>query len=186
MIDSLYWSMARAAGLFLVLVAVATLPGFLMFWLRRGHRGGAPRSPIHLVVERSSLLSGAVLAAIGFVLLAGALPGAGRVLAVVGATAYLCGAILLVAAEALGSTIGYEKLYPIIIVYVVMAFLAQAAIGGALLQSGVVTGWIGWLVIIWNIAWLILLPIVSRRDLYYPILHYLMPLVIGVALLRNV
>ena len=43
--------------------------------------------------------------------------------------------------------------------------------------------WIGWLTILWNIAWLIVLPLISRRDMYYPMLHYVMPLVIGIALL---
>ena len=130
MTDLLSSSMERAAGVFLVLVAVATLPGFMMFWLRRGHRGGAPRSRAHFIVERSSLMSGAILAAIGFVLLADVFQNAdGRVLATLGATAYLFGAILLVIAEALSLTVGYEKLYPVINIYVVMAFLAQAAIG---------------------------------------------------------
>ena len=184
MMDLLSLSMERAAGIFLVLVTVATLPGFMMFWLRRGHRGGAPRSRAHFIVERSSIMSGVILAAIGFVLLAGAFQNAdGRVLATIGATAYLFGAVLLVTAEALSLTVGFEKLYPIVVIYVVMAFLAQAAIGGALIQSGLVASGIGWLTILWNIAWLIVLPIISRRDLYYPILHYVMPLVIGIALL---
>jgi len=185
MIDLQYWSLERAAGLFLVLTVVATGPGFAMFWLRRGHRGGPPRSRAHWVFERSSILSGVVLIAIGFMLLEGALQNTdGRVLANIGATAYLFGGVLLVAGEALSLTLGNEKLYPVIVIYVVMAFLAQAVIGGALIQSGLVAGSIGWITILWNIAWLIVLSLISRRDMYFPILHYLMPLVIGIALLR--
>ncbi len=101
MIDLQNLSMERAAGLVLILVAVATLPGFMMFWLRRGHWGGSPRSRAHFVWERSFIMSGAILAAIGFVLLAGSFQNTGgRVLATIGATTYLFGEALLVAIEA--------------------------------------------------------------------------------------
>ncbi len=178
--------MEHASGIFLVLVAVATLPGFMMFWLRRGHRGGPPRSHTHFIVERSSIMSGAILAAIGFVLLAGAFQNAGGVLAISGATAYFFAGVLIVAAEALMLTLGYEKVIGLINIYVVMAFLAQAAIGGAVIQSGLLAASIGWATILWNIAWLIVLSLFSRRDMYYPILHYVMPLVIGIALLLSI
>jgi CHASE2 domain-containing sensor protein len=129
-------------------------------------------------------MAAVVLTAIGFVLLEGFLQNTGgRILATIGATAYLFGGILLVAAEALSLTLGYEKLYGLIVTYVVMAFLAQAAIGGALLQVGVVAAWIGWGTILWNTACLIVLSIIARRDLYFPILHHFAPLVIGLALL---
>jgi hypothetical protein len=185
MMDLQYWSIERAAGLFLVLTIVATGPGFAMFWLRRGHRGGPPHSRAHWVFERSSILSGVVLIAIGFMLLEGAFQNTGgRVLANIGATAYFFGGVLLVAAEALMLTLGYEKVQGLIVIYVVIAFLAQAAIGGAVIQSGLLAAWIGWATILWNIAWLIVLSIFSRRDMYFPVLHYFMPLVIGIALLR--
>ena len=79
---------------------------------------------------------------------------------------------------------GFEKLHGLIVIYVVMAFLAQAAIGGAVIQSGLLAAWIGWATILWNIAWLVVLSLISRRDMYFPILHYLMPLVMGIALLQ--
>ena len=186
MIDLQSWSMEHAAGLILVLSAFTTFPGFMMFWLRRGHRGGPPRSHTHWVIERSSILSGVVLIAIGFMLLEGVFQNAdGRVLANIGATAFFFGGILAVAAEALMLTLGYEKVYSLIVIYVVMAFLAQAAIGGAVIQAGLLAAWIGWATIVWNIAWLIVLSLISRRDMYFPILHYLMPLVIGIALLLD-
>lgn len=186
MIDPQFWNFERAAGLFLVLTMVATGPGFAMFWLRRGHRGGPPRSHAHWVFERSSILAGVVLIAIGFMLLESAFQNTdGFVLANIGATAYFFGGILVVAAEALMLTLGYEKVVGLVNIYVVMAFLAEAIIGGALIQSGLLAAWTGWLTILWNIAWLIVLPIISRRDMYYPILHYVMPLVIGIALLQG-
>ncbi|MBI5034048.1 MAG: hypothetical protein HZB51_26295 [Chloroflexi bacterium] len=69
-----------------------------------------------------------------------------------------------------------------LVVYVVLAFLSQAVIGGALLQAGWVAGWLGWLTIVWNIAWLIVLPLITPRDIYFPVLHYFLPLLIGIAL----
>ena len=185
MIDLQYWSIERAAGLILVLCSVASFPGFMMFGLRRGHRGGPPRSRAHWILERSSILSGVVLIAIGFMLLEGAFQNTGgHVLANIGATAFFFGGILVVAGEALMLTLGYEKVYGLIVIYVVMAFLAEAAIGGAVIQSGLLAAWIGWATILWNVVWLIVLSLISRRDMYFPILHYLMPLVMGIARLQ--
>ncbi len=185
MIDLQSWNIERAAGLLLVLTAFATGPGFALFWQRRGHRGGEPRSHTHWVVERSSILSGVVLIAAGFMLLESAFHNNdGFVLANIGASVFFFGGVLLVAAEALMLTLGYDKVYSLVNIYVVMAFLAQAAIGGAIvLSSGLLPVWIGWVTIVWNIAWLVVLALFARRDMYYPILHYVMPLVIGIALL---
>lgn len=179
--------MEHTAGIFLVLVAIATLPGFMMFWLRRGHRGGPPRSRTHWVVERSSILSGVVLIALGFMFLGSAFENTdGHILANISATAFFFGGVLIVAAEALMLTLGYEKVIGLVNIYVVMAFLAEAAIGGAVIQSGLLAASIGWATILWNIAWLIVLSLFSRRDMYYPILHYVMPFVIGIALLLSI
>ncbi len=184
MIDTYHLHIERAAGLLFVLSTVATFPGFMMFWLRRGHRGGLPRSHTFWVIERSSILSGVILIASGFMLLESALQNTdGYVLANIGATAYFFGGVLVVAAEALMLTLGYEKVVSLVNIYVVMAFLAEAALGGALIQSEVVAASIGWAMILWNMVWLIVLSLFGRRDLYYPILHYVMPLVIGIALL---
>ena len=186
MIDLRFWSLERVAGFALVLGNVAVLPGLLMFWFRGGERGGAPPSPAYFVWERSFILTAVVLTAIGFVLLEGHLQAsAGRVLARIGATAYLFAGILVVAAESLNPSLGYDKLYRLIVIYVVVAFLAQAAIGGALLQSGVLAAWIGWATILWNLVWLIVLPVITPRDIYFPVLHHVMPLVIGIALLSK-
>ncbi len=180
------WGIERAAGFILIVGAVAVLAGVLMFWFRGGQSGGLPPTRAYFVWERGFVLAAVAITAIGFVLLAGALQNtAGRVLAMIGATAYLFGGILLVVAEALQLTLEYGKLYDLIVIYVVMAFLAQAVFGGALLQSGLVATWIGWATIVWNIAWLVALPVLSPRDIYFPVLHHVMPLVIGIALLRG-
>ena len=181
-----YWSLERATGFVLVLGNVVLLPGLMMFWIRwirSGHRDAAPPNAAYFVWERSFLMAAVVLTAIGLVLLEGHLQNTdGRVLARTGATAYLFAGILLVASEALNLKPG-QNTYALMAIYVVLAFLAQAAIGGSLLQSGLLSAWIGWGTIIWNVAWLVVLPVTSPRDIYYPILHHLMPLLIGIALL---
>jgi len=187
MIDQRFWSMQRAAGFFLVLSFVANLAGVLMFSIRGGAGGGTPPSYTFFVWERSFFMAAVVLTAIGFVLLEGPLRKTnGRVLARTGATAYLFAGILVVAAESLILSMGEEferRGYPLIVIYVVLAFLAQAAIGGALLQSGLLARWIGWVTILWNLAWLVVLLVITPADIYFPILHHLMPLLIGSALL---
>ena len=92
------------------------------------------------------------------------------------------------AAEALSLSLGEgfeQRGYALIVMCVVLAFLAQAAIGGALLQSRLLAAWIGWVTILWNLGWLVLLPGITPGDMYFPILHHLMPLLIGSALLRR-
>lgn len=184
MFDPRFWSIERAAGLFLVLGVVAVLPGLLLFTFRGGQRGGAPPSPASYVWERSFVMAAVVLTVIGFGLLEGQLQtSAGRVLARIGATAYLFAGVLGVAAEALSLRLGYGQTYPLIVVYVVVAFLGQAAIGGALLQSGELAAWIGWVTILWNLTWLVALPVFTPRDVYFPVLHHVASLLIGIALL---
>jgi hypothetical protein len=184
MIDPRFWSIERAAGFVLVLGNVAVLPGLMMFWIRGGHRGGAPPSPAYYVWERSLIMAAVVLTAIGFGLLEGQLQTtAGRVLARTGAIAYMFAGVLVVAAEALSLTLGYDKLYPLTVIYVVVAFLAQTALGGAVLESGMLAAWIGWASILWNLAWLVVLPVITPRDIYFPVLHHFTPLLIGGALL---
>ena len=127
-----------------------------------------------------------VLTAIGFVLLERHLRNTdGHLLARTGATAYLFAGILVVAAESLILSTGFDEkqVHALFVIYVVLAFLAQAAIGGALLQSRLLARWIGWITILWNLAWLVVLVVITPEDIYFPILHHLMPLLIGGALL---
>ncbi len=174
----------RMAGLILVLSNLIQDPGLIMFWLRAGHKGGVPRSRTHFVWERSFIMGSVVSGAVGFVVLAAALHDQSSfIFAVIGAVGYLFGGVLVVTAEALSLTFGYEKLYPIINVYVILAFLSQAMVGVAILQSGLAAAWAGWVCIVWNLGWLVAIPRLSPRDIYFPILHSFMPLLIGIALI---
>jgi hypothetical protein len=124
------------------------------------------------MAERASIMAGACLTPIGFVLLADYLrTTAGHSLAIGGAAAYFFGSVLIVAAEALNLTLGYQQVYGLIVSFVVCACLAQIAIGGALLQAGLIATWIGWGTILWNAASLIGLSLFSRRDMYFPVVH---------------
>jgi hypothetical protein len=88
-----------------------------------------------------------------------------------------------VAAEALNLTLGYDKVRGLIVVYVIIACLAQAAVGSALLLAGSLAAWVGWATILVNMGGLMVLLAFSRRDLYFPALHHIAPLLIGLALL---
>src|SRR5688500_18832387 len=107
-----------------------------MFWFRDGVSGRMPPRPAYYTCERSFILAAVVLTTVGIVLLAEH-PNMcdRRVLTRTGTTAYLVPGVLGVLYEAIELT-GTQNLYPLIVVYVVLAFLAQAAIGGGLRQAG--------------------------------------------------
>jgi hypothetical protein len=177
------WSPQRVAGALVVLAVIPLGYGVFLFINRNGIQGGAPRSPALFAWERGSILAAVVLTAIGLVLLEATLSEtSGRVLARLGASTYFFGAVTLVVAEAMHLSEGRAS-NPLIVIYVLLAFLGQAAIGGALLQSQLLPGWIGWTTIVWNLGLLIVLLIVTPGDIYYPVQHHLMPLLIGIALL---
>jgi hypothetical protein len=187
MSDQRLWRTERVAGLFLVLGFVTNCAGVVMFNIRGGVSGGAPPSSEYYQWERGLLIAAVVHTAIGFVLLEEHLRTSdGRVLARIGATTYLFAGTLGVVAEALDLSGTGRGLYPLIVVHVVLAFLGQAAIGGALRQARLLAPWIGWATIVWNLACLVVLPVITPRDIYFPILHGLMPLLIGAPLLRSV
>jgi hypothetical protein len=180
------WSTRAATGDVLIAGFAANLAGVLMFLFRGGLKSGPPPSPSYFVWERGFLMGSVILTAIGLMLLEGYLQSTnGYVLARAGAAAYLIGAVLVVAAEAVTLKPGSPNLYPLMAVYVVLALLAQALVGAALLQAGLLPAWVGWVTILWNVTWLVVLPLTSAQDMYYPILHHFMPLVIGIALLRQ-
>ena len=85
----------------------------------------------------------------------------------------------------LAFTIGWDEAAVLIGVYVVVAYLAQACIGGALIQAGLTSRSVGWVTLLWNLGWLLALLIMGWEVGYIPILHHLMPPVIGIALVRR-
>jgi hypothetical protein len=182
--DQGFWSLERTTGAFLVAAALPLALGVYLFLNRNGVQGGAPRNPALYAWERGSILAAVVLTALGLVVLEMIFEGTpARTAARIGAMAYFFGAVLLAAAEAMSLAKRETATYPLIVVYVVLALLGQAAVGAAIVQSGLLPAWIGWTAIVWNLAWLIILPVTTPADVYFPVLHHLMPLVIGASLL---
>ena len=131
--------------------------------------------------ERGCVITSTLSTTLGLVLLSDMLQAAGDVyLARLGMVAYLFGAVLVVVAETFFLSKGEN--YAQIVIYVVLAFLAQAILGVALLQTGLIAAWVGWVTTLWNLGWLLVMLIVRPRDIYYPVLHFVAPLLIGIAL----
>lgn len=184
MADQGIWAYQRTAGALLVAAILPLALGVFLFFKRNGLQGGLPLRPGLLVWERGAILAAVVLTALGFMLLELAFHGSrGNGLGRLGASAFFFAAVLLVVAEGLGLSGSGGQPYPLIVAYVVLALLGQAALGGAILLSGLLPAWIGWAAIAWNLGWLVVLPLATRHDMYFPVLHHVTPLLIAVGLL---
>jgi hypothetical protein len=139
----------------------------------------------YLVRERGFVIAATLATVLGLALLGDLLRDAGdAVSARLGVVTYAVGATLVLVAETT-YLIKREWNYAQIVLYVILAFLAQAVLGVALLQTGLVAGWVGWTSVLWNLACLLVMAIVRPRDVYFPALHFVAPLVIGLALIAE-
>lgn len=171
------------AAWLLILCGVVFAVGGFLYMGRAMLKWPAAESSGYLVWERGFVIAAAIINVSGLALLESMQRTAGDpVFARVGLIATVIAVALVVAAEASFLNSGGQSQAQIVI-YVVLAFLAQAAIGVGLLQTNLLAGWVGWATIIWNLAWLIILPVASPRDIYYPALHHIAPFFIGIALL---
>jgi hypothetical protein len=163
------------------------LAGGVMFWARNGMAGRPAPNFAYFAVERGFVMAAAVITAVGLLLFA-SLVGDAQSDAVLparlAAATYAIATALLLVGE-LGLLRSGRFLYAPIVAYVVLAFLAQAVLGGTILGTGFLPWWIGWAAIAWNIAWLVVLPILTPSDIYFPVLHHVIPLLVGIALLRR-
>lgn len=176
-------SARTAAASLLILCFVVFTFGGVLFMGRAFLKWPIAETSSHLLWERGFVICGVLATVLGLALLEDMLRAAGEpVLSRLGMMTYLFGAVVVVAAETayLGKR---DWIYPQIVLYVVLAFLAQAAFGASLLQTGLVAGWAGWAAILWNLGWLLVMLIVRPRDIYFPVLHHVAPLIIGIALL---
>ncbi|MFN2279538.1 MAG: hypothetical protein ACK2UR_18125 [Candidatus Promineifilaceae bacterium] len=170
-------------GWLLILSSLLFLPSGLLYTARVIWQRPAAQSRRYLYLERGLVMAAMLTAALGLVLLAQLLESAGdSVLSSMGMALFLIATVLIVAAETF-SLGRQEGLYPTIVVSVILAFIGQALFGLSILRTGYLPAWVGWTAVIWNLAWLIILPVARRQDMYYPWLHYVAPLVIGIALL---
>ena len=145
----------------------------------------ASQTPEFLRWERGFILLALLVNVFGFVLLEDVLRATGEtMISRLALVTYLIGAVVVLTAE-LSFLHNREWVYSQIVFHVVLAFLAQAGFGVALLRTALVAPWAGWATIIWNLAWLVVLAIASPRNMYFPILHYAAPLIIGIVLLAR-
>jgi hypothetical protein len=184
MMDGLLSEHQSAASLLILGFVVFTVGGIL-YTGRAIWKWPSGQTARYLYWERGFVMAAIMATVLGLVLLEDMLnragdSGVGRL----GVVAYVFGAVVVVTTET-NFLNKREWAYPPVVFYVVVAFLAQAAIGMALLQTNLVAGWVGWFAIVWNLAWLALLSIVRPRDVYFPVLHHVAPLLIGIVLLAK-
>lgn len=172
-----------AAGWLLALSFLVLFVGGMLFTGRAIWKWPSAQSQSYLYWERGIFITGILVVTMGLVLLARLLEGAGEtILAPLGMTIFLISAVVVIVAEAffLNRHEGSEAPF---VVFIVLAFLGQALFGVSILRSGLLPGWVGWATILWNLAWLVILPIARPQNMYYPWLHYIAPLIIGILLL---
>lgn len=179
-------TMCRVSGILLIGSFVLQMVGVVMFNGRNLFDWFA-ETRAFLSWERGMFMAAFLVSALGVSLLELVLrevdaPALVPVLARLGATAFLIGATVAIVTEA-ASLSGQSATGALVVAMVVVLFVAEAILGGAFVRSGVLPAWVGWTVVVWNIGWLIVLPIVSPGDIYYPILHFIPLLPIGITVL---
>jgi hypothetical protein len=180
-----FLSPQTAAGGLLILSGIIFCAGGMLYTGRAIWRWPAAASPAYLYWERGFVIAALLTAVAGFHLLEKMLETASKsILAPTGMMFFLLGAGIGLFAEAFFLS-KQEWLYAPIVIFVVLAFLAQAFFGAALLRTDLLPAWVGWASILWNLGWLVVLPIARPRDIYYPWLHYAAPILIGIMLLIN-
>ncbi len=146
-------------------------------------------------------ISGVVVTIVGLVMLTSLLRDAGeRAFSQLGLVAFVFGAVLWVitlafrlsvdpwAAQEMARTAVLPDFYvpltlwahALFVIYTVLAFLALAAYGGAVLSTHILPQWMGWLALVYSLAGLGLFAYAHDVP---PLLHYLPPTVIGILLL---
>lgn len=181
----IFFSELRLTGMLLILSSVIFLMAAILFTIRFLWELPIGRTPSFFLWERSLVIAALLAALLSFTILKRVLEAAGDgILATMALVLFLVAAVLAVVAETI-SFPSDDIAYPPIVAYVVLSFLGQVLFGMALLRTGLVPAWVGWVTVIWNLAMLVFLTASKPQDMYYPWLHYIAPLLIGIALLRK-
>ena len=153
-------------------------------------------------------VAGTVITVLGLAMLEAVLRSAGdRILGRLGLIAFLFGAVLTVAARATDVSVTLwaaretsagapipTLLAPVVdwantmtAIYTALAFAALVAFGGSILTTGLLSRGVGWAAVAWGLGWGVVFVVVwiAAGGFDYPVLHEIMPLLIGVALLRE-
>ncbi|MCC7359840.1 MAG: hypothetical protein IT317_10205 [Anaerolineales bacterium] len=182
------WLTARSLTGGLLLAGFAlVLVGILQFTARVFLRAPFAVGPGYFQWQRGLILAGFVTLALGLAGLNALLRQAGDpLLSDVAQTALVIATVLFVGVEVTWLT---QAALPtaltgaLLRLAVVLAFVAQAAFGAALLQTGLLPRWLGWFAIVWNLVGLAVLA--GAGDPYYPFMHIMLPLLAGLLLLRR-
>jgi len=179
------FSESGLTGMLLILSSIIFFVAAIMFTIRFLWELPIGRSSSFYLWERSFVIASLLATLLSFTQLKRVLEDAGEgILASMALMLFLVAAALAVVAETL-SFPSDAILYPPIVTYVILSFLGQAVFGMALLRSGLLPGWVGGVTVIWTLAMLIFLVVARPQDMYYPWLHYVAPLLIGIALLQK-
>lgn len=183
MVAQITLSEPAASGWLLILSGIIFMAGGMLYTGRAIWKWPAGQTQRYLIWERGLVIAALLAAVLGFTILERMLEAAGDwILAPSGMSLLLIGAAVVIHAETF-SISRQEWVYAPTVAFVVLAFLAQALFGAALLRTGLLPAWIGWVTILWNLGWLVILPVARPKDMYYPWLHYVAPLLIGIGLL---
>lgn len=212
MMKSTLWTQRRFTGITLILGCVLFLSGTpLPVTDSKGTfiYGLPPRQWLGIVFTHPTLwwwasvlfLSGTLVTLLGWAQLTMLLRGAGdRSFSSLGLIALVFGAVLWVivlafrlsidfwAARETASTGVMPAFYVpltqwtdvLFVVYTILTFLAAAAYGGALLSTRLLPRWLGWVIIVYSLFFLGLTAAFGDAP---PLLHHLLPIVMGILLL---
>lgn len=173
----------QVSGLLVLVAFVLNLGGVVMY-LTGTTLDWVPATPTSHAWERALFMASYVAAALGAAVLAPAVSKAGAaILARLAATTFPMAATVALVMEAL--TWDGPTAPVLVVVTVLLLFGAGVLLGAALLASDLVPAWVGWTAVVWNVAWPVVLPIISPGDPYYPVLHAIPWLLAGVPLIRS-
>jgi len=174
----------RLSGILLLAGFALNFGGVVMYSFGTEY-GWVAETPAYHARERGLFMVGYVAAALGVALLEPVLSKAGAtILPRLVATAFPMATVVVLVMEAL-SFAGAGAPAALVVLAVLLLFGAEVLLGGALLVIRLVPAWIGWATVAWNVAWPVVLAVVSPGDPYYPVLHAIPLLVIGIPLVRR-
>ncbi len=171
------------AGWLLILSALTFLPAGILYTGRAIWQWPKAQTQGYLYWERGLVITAILVSTMGFVLLSRLLDSAGdRIFAPLAMLLILVSTVLVVTAETYNLS-QRQWISAAVYVFIYLSLLGQAAFGVSILRVGFLPAWVGWATIVWGLAWMIILPIARPEDMYYPWLHYVVPLLIGIVLL---
>jgi hypothetical protein len=171
------------AGWLLILSALIFLPAGILYSGRAIWQWPRAQTQGYLYWERGLVIAAILVATLGFLLLTQRLESAGdRIVAPSAMLLVMVGTVLVVTAETYYLS-QQQWISAAVSVFIFLSLLGQAAFGASILRTSFLPGWVGWISVAWGLAWMIILPVARSQNMYYPWLHYVVPLIIGISLL---